>query len=121
MHSTARDGAREPWTFRWNDFPSLAWAAAAGRIPEGRISSEWRRRGERIAWKIGIPAGAEAKALIPAPAGDIRANGRPVAGKAAAEGIRSVCATAGSGLQELTLGSGTYEFDFPAPSPKTNI
>lgn len=43
----ARRSVREPWTFRWNDFPGLEHASAARRIPEGRISSEWRRDGRR--------------------------------------------------------------------------
>ena len=108
-------------TFRWNDFPGLEWASASGRIPEGPISSAWRRAGKRIVWRIEVPAGAEAKAVIPAPAGEIRENGRPLADKAEAGRIRTISPAAQPDIQELTIGPGTYEFSFPAPAVKTTM
>lgn len=117
----ARDGICGPWTFRWNDFPGLEWASASGRIPEGPISSAWRRAGKRIVWRIEVPAGAEAKAVIPAPAGEIRENGRPLADKAEAGRIRTISPAAQPDIQELTIGPGTYKLSFPAPVVKTTM
>lgn len=105
----------EPWTFRWNDFPGLDRASAARRIPEGRISSEWRRDGNSIVWKIEVPAGIEARVVIPARAGEIREEGRPVADRAEDGRIRILPAASASGKQQLSVGPGNYEFSFPAP------
>lgn len=111
----ARGSVREPWTFRWNDFPGLDRASAARRIPEGRISSEWRRDGNSIVWKVEVPAGIEARVVIPARAGEIREEGRPVADRAEAGRIRILPAASASGKQQLSVGPGNYEFSFPAP------
>ena len=111
----ARGSVREPWTFRWNDFPELNRASAARRIPEGRISSEWRRDGNSIVWKVEVPAGIEAQVVIPARAGEIREGGRPIADRAETGRIRILPAASASGKQQLSVGSGNYEFSFPAP------
>lgn len=111
----ARGSVREPWTFRWSDFPELNRASAARRIPEGRISSEWRRDGNSIVWKVEVPAGIEAQVVIPARAGEIREGGRPIADRAETGRIRILPAASASGKQQLSVGSGNYEFSFPAP------
>ena len=111
----ARGSVREPWTFRWSDFPELNRASAARRIPEGRISSEWRRDGNSIVWKVEVPAGIEAQVVIPARAGEIREGGRSIADRAETGRIRILPAASASGKQQLSVGSGNYEFSFPAP------
>lgn len=111
----ARRSVREPWTFRWNDFPGLEHASAARRIPEGRISSEWRRDGGEIVWEIEVPAGIEAQIVIPACIQAIREGGRPLATRAETGRIRILPAMPESGRQPLSVGSGSYKFSFPAP------
>lgn len=111
----ARRSVREPWTFRWNDFPGLERASAARRIPEGRISSEWRRDGSEIVWEIEVPAGIEAQIVIPACIQAIREGGRPLANQAETGRIRILPAMPESGRQPLSVGSGSYKFSFPAP------
>ncbi len=111
----ARRSVREPWTFRWNDFPGLEHASAARRIPEGRISSEWRRDGGEIVWEIEVPVGIEAQIVIPACIQAIREGGRPLATRAETGRIRILPAMPESGRQPLSVGSGSYKFSFPAP------
>ena len=48
-------------------------------------------------------------------AGEIREGGRPIADRAETGRIRILPAASASGKQQLSVGSGNYEFSFPAP------
>lgn len=88
-----RDSILEPWTFNWNNFPGLDYASASRKIPEGRISSKWRRMGKEIRWEIEVPEGTEARLIIPT--------------------------TDTSGRQIISISSGKHEFRFSVPEHET--
>jgi hypothetical protein len=79
--------------------------------------SRWRREGREIAWYLNIPAGAEARAIIPILPGDRVREGHQTVWDGGptkdAPGILAAELLPGGRLQ-LTLGSGGYEFHFAA-------
>lgn len=80
-------------------FPEgLNHVAAVQRTASGEVRSEWTRQGDRLTWKITVPANATARVELPS-----RFGIRPQVG----DGIHSVEEKEETTLIEL--GSGTYE------------
>lgn len=89
----------------------LTWAQASVQTVRGRIRSAWRKDGSRAALEVEVPANSSATVYIPV--GDcsrVTENGLALE---QAEGVSNI--DADDNETRLTIGSGTYVFEFPAP------
>ncbi len=77
------------------------------RCPYGRIVSEWRRSGDRFAWRVVIPPGTTATVYVPADsAADVTEGGRPAR---AAVGLTVLGQRSGRAVFRVV--SGEYRFE----------
>jgi alpha-L-rhamnosidase len=91
---------------------ALSFVECSRETPAGRIASHWRRTGDKLVFRISIPANATAQVFIPAAAARfVTESGRPVL---QAPGVLRVSAE--TGAVAVTIGSGDYEFSTPAPT-----
>ncbi len=120
IYSTAgiegRHDGKGPWIFKWFPLEGLTWAKASIIPPAGKISSGWKRDGEKVSWTVEIPANNTGEVYIPAKPADITESGKSLE-KLASEkpvwlhGVKEV-QSSGRQYQQITLGSGTYKFEF---------
>lgn len=90
-----------------NPVGDITWARASYRSPYGDISSSWRFEPSGFYLDVEIPAGAEARIILPAgPASRIFEGGRPMA---ESKDIKALERTDGRAV--LEIGSGKYRFE----------
>jgi alpha-L-rhamnosidase len=78
----------------------------------GEIVSAWHRQNDRLQLEVQVPAGSQAQVVLQAAsADDIRESGAPLP---KAHGV--LAARSQAGQVTITIGSGRYHFDAPAPS-----
>jgi hypothetical protein len=87
--------------------PAMAGVEVRYRSVVGEIVSLWRRKADRIELFVTVPAGAEAKVILPA-TGSILETGLPLA---FAMGINASKVEKGKTI--VTVGSGDFRFAFP--------
>lgn len=93
-------------------FPSkLPAAALTTSTPYGPVESSWSRKDDTITWTVRIPANSYATALFPVENAGLVKDGEVALAKAAGCKVHQ---TTASGV-ECGLGSGNYQFTFPAP------
>lgn len=93
-------------------FPSrLPSASLKTATPYGELESSWKQSGGNVTWTVRIPANSHATAWIPAKSADvIRESNLPLK-----ESARCQVEKVNSDGVECHLGSGVYQFAFPAP------
>ena len=89
----------------------LPSASLTTTTPYGELESSWKQASGQVIWTVRIPANSYATARIPAlSAGSVQESGRVLSAAAG-------CKIEGQGADgvQCRLGSGNYEFKFPAP------
>lgn len=76
------------------------------------MESRWKRDGQAMIWHVTIPANSYATAVIPVPKAELIKDGDIALAKAPG---CTVLKASDNGV-EFRLGSGTYQFSFPAPT-----
>ncbi len=85
----------------------LEWVKVHHMSPYGRIASEWRREGGKLAMSVSVPVNTTATVFVPArDSSAVTEGGRPAAG---AEGVRLLREEGGRAVFEV--GSGSYRFE----------
>jgi alpha-L-rhamnosidase len=78
----------------------LTWAKGSYRSPIGEIVSDWKLDGQRLTWKVGIPANSDAVVYIPS------IDGRNIT----VDGVTLENSRFEDGYAIVELGSGDYTF-----------
>lgn len=94
-------------------FPArLPAASLTTTTAYGPMESSWKREGGAIVWKVTIPANSYASALFPVTSAEaVKEGATPLSDSKGCSGPKSV-----EGGIECRVGSGTYQFSFPAPT-----
>ena len=89
----------------------LTWVKAHHDSLFGRITSEWKRDGNKFAMDITIPANTTATVHVPSKdQGGVSESGRPAANATGVKFLRME-----NGTAVYTVGSGTYQFQSTLP------
>jgi alpha-L-rhamnosidase len=92
---------------------ALSFVECSRQTPMGKITSHWRRTGDRYFLRVNIPVNATAQIYLPASTpGSVSESDRPLAD---APGVLAVGSDAGRVV--VTVGSGDYEFTVTAIPP----
>jgi len=99
----------DKFTFQPQFIEGMDWVRCTYRSVRGPITCDWKRRGDRVAMDLYVPANTSATLILPTP-GTLTENGRPAA---ESNGVKRISER--NGRTKFKLGSGRYHFIF-APS-----
>ena len=92
----------------------LTWVKCFHESPYGRIVSNWKRDGRKLAMEVTIPANTTATVSVPAnDAGSVTESGKPAANAVGVKFLRM-----GNSAAVYAVGSGTYRFESHMRSPQ---
>ena len=85
--------------------PGLTWAKTSYNSVQGRIATDWKVEGKRLALEVTVPANTTATVCIPAAADTVTEGGKPIGKTTGLKFLRQE-----NGKTILEAGSGTYQF-----------
>ena len=91
----------------------LDWAKTEYDSIRGPVKTDWRRTGDSIELTATVPVGTTAKVVLPVEKqSEIQLDNQPLKKE---NGVESIMVSP-SGKTVCTVGSGIYQFRFPAPA-----